>query len=407
MALDFAQILEKMETMAQTAQVRLQNRQDRLAEVVAFLHEQAHPGEVLERYQDSIQAILRSTQPKPFRGTARPLGPHTSLDATFPFDPRHLPPQATLVGADGSQIIPDRHAPFVYYLIHIGGLIYFHGQNRPPQPFTYADLQYPQEDELEDERYTNHSSVTLERDLAEIGVLAKQAELAKEENIPLLAIVDQRLLYFPAGEIAPQYKERAIKDWQEAFNDVRRSGGWLVGYIDRPMKNLVLTMLRGLHPDFDPERPDKLGDWEGLRDAYLFAHLLRPGERSAIFADVSFANERFKGYHKENEICFFYLNTGREETNIARVDMPLWVAQNPAAVNAIHALLYDQCLIMGSYPYVLTRADEIAVVTKQDQEEVEFRLGVKMAQYGHEIPQQSAKSLSKVYGRSGKQRFEI
>jgi hypothetical protein len=173
------------------------------------------------------------------------------------------------------------------------------------------------------------------------------------------------------------------------------------------MKSLVLTMLWGLHPHYNPDRPDKLGEWEGLRDAYLFGRLLRPGERSAIFTDVSFANDKFKKHSEKNEICFFYLNTGREETNIARVDMPLWVAQNPTAVNAVHALLYDQCLIMGNYPYVLTRADEIAVVTKQDQDEVEFRLGVKMAQYGHEIPQQSAKSLSKVYGRSGKQRFEI
>ncbi|MEM9774723.1 MAG: DNA double-strand break repair nuclease NurA, partial [Chloroflexota bacterium] len=109
---------------------------------------------------------------------------------------------------------------------------------------------------------------------------------------------------------------------------------------------------------------------------------------------------------KYNEICFFYLNSAQTGINIARVDLPMWVAQDDEAVNTVHALVLDQCKILGRYPYVLTRADEMAVVGKQDQAELEFRIARFMDRQGLG-GRETAKQESKGWARGAKQIHEI
>ena len=51
---------------------------------------------------------------------ARPGIITANVFAAIPAPP---PPEAaTIIATDGSQILPDRHAPFLYYLINIGGI---------------------------------------------------------------------------------------------------------------------------------------------------------------------------------------------------------------------------------------------------------------------------------------------
>ncbi|MCB0034214.1 MAG: DNA double-strand break repair nuclease NurA, partial [Anaerolineales bacterium] len=320
----------------------------------------------------------------------------------FPFDTAALPAIATIVSVDGSQIVPDRHNPFVYYLVNIGGIVYHHGDGRAPETFTEPTLKFPEEHELEDSLFNDYASVTIKRDLGEIDMLAFQACESKQPDRPLLAVMDQRLLYVPTGEIAPHFKDEVVREWQEHMQRIQACGSLLAGYIDSPMKDSVVRMLRGIHPERKQDDPNDLGDWTGLTDADVFSRLLAPGERSKIFMDVSFANKRFL---KNNQVCFFYLNSGRFGNNIARVDVPFWVARDATAVSQIHTLIYDQCQIMGNYPYVITRADEMAVVKRRDQEELEFRIGRKMDEYGVDATM-SAKAQTKLYGRSDKQRHE-
>src|SRR5207247_6686624 len=112
------------------------------------------------------------------------------------------------------------------------------------------------------------------------------------------------------------------------------------------------------------------GRIEGLLDRHFFGYaeqpLLRSGERSALFVQMSPQNKeyRFKGGHT-HEIAFFYLNVAAEGElpQIARVELPMWVAQSRQFVADLQALIYHQCQqLVSRYPYVLTRADELAVV---------------------------------------------
>jgi hypothetical protein len=131
---------------------------------------------------------------------------------------------------------------------------------------------------------------------------------------------------------------------------------------------------------------------DDLTDASLYAAILGPGERSPVFADVSRANEDFAAEDPLIAACFFYFNPGSprvggdgehvEPRTLARVDIPLWVAQDLEAVALVHALVHDQCRLTGYYPYILTRAHELAVVGKQDADSLNDLIDLYMQEAG-------------------------
>ena len=376
--------------------------------------------------------------PKYFRA-ARPLGHDEPLDVPIPAPPP--PPRATLIATDGSQILPDRHAPFLYYLINIGAIIYAHGEPAAPGIVSLPSIFYPtiEDDLTDDSPGFNKSEVTIARDRREIETLAALTLSMQGQPARTLALLDQRLLYWPF--VGEQNKtEEAVFAWTAAMTQIYETGALLAGYIDRPGKASVVTLLQTLLDD-DTVNLKELGRRPAageLTDADLYATLLGPGERSPVFVDVSPANSRFAEENPLIEVCFFYLNPGsrfqglgargqglgaREEDSslapnpypltpnlaraIARVDIPRWVAEDPAAVAFVHGLIYDQCQLMGDYPYVLARADELAVVGRHDEMNLNAMIDGYMQRLGVPDGLLAAKADSKGIARAGRTRHEF
>jgi hypothetical protein len=134
----------------------------------------------------------------------------------------------------------------------------------------------------------------------------------------------------------------------------------------------------------------------------LYGRILQPFQRTPVFLMLAPQNQHFAQYHPANEVCFFYLHSGR---GIARVDIPRWVAEDEEKVTAVHALLVDQCRILGDYPYIIARADELAVVGHQDHQNLDFLIEATMQKHGISSSL-TAKQGSKGLARSGKTRFE-
>src|SRR5207244_12151569 len=65
-----------------------------------------------------------------------------------------------------------------------------------------------------------------------------------------------------------------------------------------------------------------------------------------------------------HEIGFFYLNV---EGEIARIELPLWMAEEPERLGLLHALLVRQARSGPSYPLVLQEAHEQAVISTTDR----------------------------------------
>jgi NurA-like 5'-3' nuclease len=98
-----------------------------------------------------------------------------------------------------------------------------------------------------------------------------------------------------------------------------------------------------------------------VTDRILFSRVLNPGERSSLFESSS----RILESYADHNIYFFYLNIGEE---IARVEIPKWVAEDGGLLNLVHTLIFDQAKKGNGYPAALIEAHEQAVVKGKDRD---------------------------------------
>jgi hypothetical protein len=157
----------------------------------------------------------------------------------------------------------------------------------------------------------------------------------------------------------------------EALSGLEAQGVTTCGYVDNPAANLVVRFLEmGLIPD--DELPGVTGRYplRGVFDRELFKRVLGKGERSIVFAIQSRSSREYSG---NLALHFFYLNVGQGGNDwIVRVEVPAWVAYDEAKLNELHALVVNQCRILGNrpYPYILHRAHESALVSIAEKDQV-------------------------------------
>jgi hypothetical protein len=401
MTLEFEKLTGDLEKMALTTGRRLELRRERLDIALETLKTNRTNWTAVST---ALTLAKEKGDEKQYR-SARPFDHEEPLDAAI--DPPPPPAEATIIAIDGSQIMPDRHAAYLYYLINVGGIVYHHGSSQAPETFAVPTISYPEDDAALDTFNDSSGAVSVERDLAEIGTLAKETFHHRHDSDITLSILDQRLLYWPIGG-AGIADNAAVTEWGSQMTGVHQAGALLCGYIDRPGTTAVVTLLKSItavsDPNFNWRTLGTQQASQGLTDRDIFGDLLQPGQRSKVFVNVSPPNETFAAQDPDNEVCFFYLNPATTGQQIARVDIPRWVAENQASVSAVHALIIDQCRLLGDYPYVLARADETAVVGRQDASELNFMIDVIMERHGIRAGL-TAKQGSKDLARGGRSRF--
>ena len=338
--------------------------------------------------------------------------------------------QATILATDGSQVYPDEQSPVHYYLLNIGLYVYHQGTNRTPEAFSYPRLEY--HEKYVHDRYGSvirKSTVDDRRTVAEMRVLAEEAWERKrmDDPQPLIAFYDNRLMYLPSNE--GYNGEDLLTDYIAAMVQLHDAGASLVGYIDNPYRSkrfMQLLFLMTLQTEEEVKiRQRELartGPLEGLHDQQFFDHILKPGERSAIMVQNSPQNYEFKARGENYEIAFFYLKVTNQEralsngehgfaTRVIRVDLPVWVARNKASVDAVHSAILSQCRLQGRnpYPYVLTRADELAYVSGRDKEKLDqlVRVEIRKAQNRFDVDVLTAKDRGKELARGEKRYHEM
>lgn len=394
--------------MAAVAAVRQQARDSRAAETIALLHAKAEAWGEIEALLAAVEGERESLK---YYRPARPIDHDEPLNAAVP--PPPPPDRATIIATDGSQILPDRHAAFMYYLINVGAIVYHHGESRQPDVNTRPELVFGDEHDLSDEdQDIDAEAAMVRRDLGEIGMVADLVSANPDYAAPVLGVLDQRLLYWPFGQRTDA--DQVAYEWCRHMTAIHHSGALLAGYIDRPGKRSVVSLLRGLEltPETAVRQLDRPREGGELIDLFLFSNVLGPGERSRVFAEVSPVNARFAQQDEDNEVAFFYYNPSRSGVDtsehlgptLARVDIPMWVARDPAAVAVVHGLIESQCRILADYPYVLARADEIAVVGYGDAGELDVMIDLAMQRHGIS-GYMTSKLLSKGLARGGRTRL--
>ncbi len=317
------------------------------------------------------------------------------------------PEQLTVIASDGSQILPDPHAITLYYLINVGSIVYRHGSNRRPDTYSPQPLLCYSTDELMDEqgRLISSGEVNVQRDLAEVQSLTELATAEKDSSYPVVALIDGQMT-LRVIDLPFHQQEACQEEYLGMLNSLREANVSLAGYIDRPRSTFVLALmhLASLASEAVTESGLRHNRFRPLTDLDLF-DFLGPGQRSAIFAT------RAKGLEKYGQSGhtphFFYLNVSRNPLpKIARVEIPAWVAATPQAVDLLHAAIIRQTRLTGGYPYVLARADELAVISKEEREAVEMMLAVEMRRQGL-TPALSLKQNNKNAFRAGRDTFKL
>lgn len=301
------------------------------------------------------------------------------------------PGVATLIAADGSQIVPNRHDALQYYVINVGAIAMQIGSGNTPEVETDTELRVL--DEFDD-TFFSEGQVALQRDVAE---RKKLLEMAENYSGTIIALTEGQLELWGSvdNENAREF-EKSLQDYLNVLEQLHRKNIIAGGYVDKPGANWFVKLLEiASTPADELKNVRKNRLLAGVTDLWLFSQILGEHERSAVFALQAKSAEKYKG---ALAIHFFYINVGdKKHPKIARVDVPLWVAENPSMLNTLHAVLVEQSKIMGKapFPYLLHRAHEIAVVTHREKEEIDRLLSRDILSNGGELGEKSGKQSAK------------
>ncbi|HLZ70290.1 MAG TPA: DNA double-strand break repair nuclease NurA [Dehalococcoidia bacterium] len=319
--------------------------------------------------------------------------PHTErLDAAIA--PPAAPADYAVLAVDGSSIDVDRNLPVECYVLNFGWMSLQYGGSPFADFNTRAELQ-PTGDELflrdasdpSREAAIRGAVLDVVRGVRELALLAELAETVCPSDRPLLALLDGNLALWNLEKryvpplIAEDLKhgergtlqalrrlERLVQDGRAVFS----------GYVSRSGASNVVNSLRLLECPMRPavqcracpgrETGERPCDAAGLPDdAALMLRLLQPWQRSAVFLPHRSTGDQTaeRWYEQEgHRIAFFYLRAGDE---IARVELPLWMAEEHSRLELLHALLVRQAQSGANYPVALQEAHEQAVISTTDR----------------------------------------
>jgi len=306
---------------------------------------------------------------------------------------------ATLIAADGSQAIADRHSPVQFCVINVGGIIMKPDSGETPAVEVESELFFG--DAIEENGLTTDGGVALRRDLAERSVIER---LSKDLSGNIVSFTDGTLEIFRTKDIdSPSMYRNTVDKYISVLSRLQGRGVISAGYIDKPSSSLVVKLLE-LTQITIPDEMEKLRNAPPLKyvtDRWLFGYgntlfqLLPPGHRSAVFKIQSNSEKNYKG---GLELHFFYLNVGTEgHPWPVRVEIPRWVVDDRQQLDLLHAVLVSQCRMMGNkpYPYLLHRAHETAVVKNEEKYQVEQMLQQELRRNNEDVDEGSNKQSAK------------
>ena len=385
MTLELNKVTEQIDEMGQVLATRANRERKALPAARELLHQFANQQEELRQMAESEPGQrLRCASPG-----------DEPLDAALPAP--IMPERVTLVAADGSQIYPDRHGLAFYYMLNVGSIVFRHGSSQAPHVATAPRLFYTEDQVYPGGEPVSSDLVNAERNLAEMRVLAERTLAEPADGPPRLALADGPLLiWLQRADLPPARQAQLLADYLACLDRLRAGGSAVAGFVSRPHSAEVVALLYLAQlPPEERQAVNSLAEtaYRGLTDRALFG-FLQPGERSALFVRGTGANREFRA--KGHAIYFFYLNTGAD---LARVEMPEWAALQPERLDLVHTALHDQCRFNNGYPYVLTRADEQAVILGEEREALETMIVQAMARHGLDWPELSRKAQQKQVAR--------
>ena len=384
--LDLTKIAKAMQGISQHLTLEAaasRQRLDLAQQLLTAAH--AHQIELVERQQKWRDRILFSA------GT--PVEPlNTCIDLPIP------PRVHTVIATDGSQIAPNHHEIAYCYLLNIGRVVLHYGQNRQPLLDSLPEVFYRPEDLYISRQWgirteewmgywrtASEATVLAELAVSEAGGAGAAGEAGGENSIqnpkskiqnwvassvPMLAMVDGSLIYWFLEQLPIEARDRILPQILDAWDQLRDAGIPIMGYLSASRSSEALNFLRlqacpHKVPDCIAYCPNQLEKTpcqvlDPLRDSALWTIQLQPGQRSTLWR----SSARILDLYGSHTIYFCYVHVG---TEIARVEVPAWVAENSALLDQSLGLMLAQVQKGYGYPVALAEAHNQAVVRGGDR----------------------------------------
>ena len=339
--------------------------------------------------------------------------------------PPAAPADWTALSVDGSHIDVDRHLPLRCYLLNLGGCLITYGQTPACQVFSEPTLAAADTDLYLRPSHAADTHARAETPIAGplLGALRTVREVerladavdALPPGLPALALLDGTLAFWDLqrGSYPSYVSENLIgQRLHDALTRLRSAGQdtgpdarpvAVAAYTSRPQTTEAAGAVRTALCDQDDAecarrchaRRSDLPPCDaaaGFNDRDLFDAILQPGHRSPLYQSHRLASRFAVGQAVGAQWShFYYIHSGAE---IARVEIPDWVAQDPDLLALGHAMLVQQCQLGLGYPVVISEAHEQAVVTGRDRDEFRRLTTLLLEQQGLPTPE-SAKTISK------------
>jgi hypothetical protein len=327
-----------------------------------------------------------------------------------------VPPKVhTVIATDGSQIAPNHHEIAYCYLLNIGRVVLHYGQNKHPLLDSLPEIFYRPEDlyisrqwGIKTEEWMSYCRTASEATvLAELAcsVVSKDKEISSpptspsphlpiapnphslrgvgapssppphlptspSSKIPTLAMVDGSLIYWFLEQLPFDARDRILPPILQAWRQMRDAQIPLMGYLSASRNIEAMNFLRLLAcphsvPDcmsFCPNQLEKVPCkvFEPLRDTTLWTTQLKPGQRGPLWR----SNARILDLYEDLQIYFCYVHVGAE---IARIEIPAWVAENTSLFDESLGLMLAQVQKGYGYPVAIAEAHNQAVVRGGDK----------------------------------------
>ena len=312
--------------------------------------------------------------------TARILGSRTQRALALPFAD---PPDAAIgapdvsayavLAVDGSHIQAQRDSPAPCSVMNFGWCRIVYRESFPPDLRAETEVQVAsaqQGREDEDDHLFSADATGLLRAVREVTLAARLVgELPAA--VPAVVLLDGSLVPWSINRLSRDSAQRRqllfgpgglfpALDWLRGWATAA-PGRALAAYTSYPSHREVLHALQEQLP------AETAAALNSVTDRGLFWEHLRPWQRSGRFKLHSkregWMEREFENAH--HALTFFYLRT---DTEVARVELPEWVAGDEAKVELVHAAAVDQIRRGLGYPLALMEAHERAVISGADRQ---------------------------------------
>lgn len=268
----------------------------------------------------------------------------------------------TALAIDGSQIYPDRHQTVPYFLINIGSVFAQYNSFRPSSvrltstPYVLLIGQ----DEFANIGTTE--AVNLLRQEFELRETIELAATFAVQSSPL-CFFDGTIIFWFLESKEAAVRAEFLKRYIEQLDDLYSKGIIYIGYVSMPRSKELVRLLQFYVADAGASAQAACQEpFSSMVDVQIVRSFLKPFMRTAFFKSNSAICAEYPS-HLQPYFCFVHV-----ASEIVRIELPAWVAENRQHSERVLTACIDQALKGNGYPVILAEAHEQAVIKGADRE---------------------------------------